>query len=155
MTPEKINQMIDGLAARLKANPGDLPGWVRLARAYKVQGRLPEAEQAFAKAGKLVDSDPDLLTQYADLLATRSGNIEGRPLALVNKALTLNPKHPMALMMAGTAAFRRADYTQAIAHWEKVLSVLPPGSADATQVEAEIADARSKGGLGLLQKAKP
>ncbi|MEI8028614.1 MAG: c-type cytochrome biogenesis protein CcmI [Comamonadaceae bacterium] len=155
MTPEKINQMIDGLAARLKANPGDLPGWVRLARAYKVQGRLPEAEQAYAKAGKLVDSDPDLLTQYADVMATRAGNIEGRPLALVNKALAINPKHPVALMMAGAAAFRRADYAQAVTHWEKVLTVLPPGSPDAIQVEAEIADARSKGGLGLLQKTKP
>lgn len=155
MTPEKINQMIDSLAAQLKTNPDDLAGWVRLARAYKVQGRLPEAEQAFGKAGKLVDGDPDLLTQYADLLAMRSNSLEGRPLALVNKALALNPKHPVALMLAGTAAYRRADYVQAVAHWEKVLTVLPPGSPDAKQVEAEIADARAKGGLGLQPKAKP
>lgn len=153
MTPEMINQMVDRLAARQKTNPDDLPGWVRLAHAYKVQGRLADAEQAYAKAGKLMDSDPDLLTQYADVLATRADNkIEGRPLALVNKALALNPKHPTALMMAGTAAYRRADYAQAVAHWEKVLTVLPPGSSDATQVQAEIADARTKGGLGLLAK---
>jgi len=140
----------------MKANPADLSGWIRLARAYKVQGRLAEAEQAFVKAGKLVDSDPDLLTQYADLLAMRAGNkIEGRPLALVNKALALNPKHPMALMMAGSAAYRRADYAQAVAHWEKVLAVLEPGSSDATQVMAEIADARAKGGLGLQSNSKP
>ena len=155
MTPEKINQMVEGLAARLKEQPGDLPGWVRLARAYKQQGRLPEAEAAFGKASKLVDTDPDLLTQYADLLAMRSNSLEGRPLALVNKALALNPKHPMALMLAGSAAYRRADFAQAISHWEKVLAVLPPGSPDAKQVEAEIADARSKGGLGLLGKTKP
>lgn len=155
MTPEKINQMIDGLAARLKANPDDQAGWVRLARAYKVQGRLPEAEQAFAKASKLVDGDPDLLTQYADLLAMRSSSLEGRPLALVNKALALAPKHPMALMLAGTAAYRRGDYKQAITHWETVLTVLPPGSPDAKQVEAEIADARAKAGVSLQFKAKP
>lgn len=156
MTPEQINQMVDRLAERMKANPADLPGWARLAQAYKVQKRLPEAEAAFLKAGKLVDSDPDLLTQYADLLAMRAGNkIEGRPLALINKALTLNPKHPMALMMAGSAAYRRADYAQAVAHWEKVLAVLEPGSNDATQVMAEIADARAKGGLGLQSNSKP
>jgi len=153
MTPEKINQMVDALAARLKSNPDDLAGWVRLARAYKVQGRLAEAEDAFAKAGKLVDTDPDLLTQYADLLAMRTNSLEGRPLALVNKALALNPKHPMALMLAGSAAFRRADYKQAITYWETVLTVLPPGSQDAAQVQTEIADARSKAGLGL--QAKP
>jgi cytochrome c-type biogenesis protein CcmH len=154
MTPEKINQMVERLAERQKANPGDLDGWARLARAYKVQNRLPEAEQAYIKAGKLVDGNPDLLAQYADLLALRAGNnLEGRPLALVNKALALNPQHPMALMMAGSAAYRRADYAQAVAHWEKVLTVLDPGSSDATQVQSEIADARAKGGLGL--KAKP
>ena len=155
MTPEKINQMVDALAARLKSNPDDLAGWVRLARAYKVQGRLAEAEEAFAKAGKLVDTDPDLLTQYADLLAMRTNSLEGRPLALVNKALALNPKHPTALMLAGTAAYRRTDYAQAVGYWETVLSVLPPGSADVRQVEAEIADARAKGGLGLQAKPKP
>jgi cytochrome c-type biogenesis protein CcmH len=148
MTPEKINQMVDRLAQRLQSNPGDLAGWARLARAYKVQGRLEEAEQAYAKAGKLVDADPNLLTQYADLLAVRAGNkLEGRPLALVKKALALDPKHPMALMMAGSAAYRRADYAQAVSHWEKVLTVLDPDSSDATQVIAEIADARAKSGL--------
>ncbi len=154
MTPEMVNQMVERLAARLKTNPEDLQGWVRLGHAYKTQGRLAEAEQAYAKAGKLVDGDPDLLTQYADVLAMRADNkIEGRTLTLVNKALALNPNHPTALMMAGTAAYRRADYAQAVAHWERVLTVLPPGSNDATLVQSEIADARAKGGLGL--QAKP
>ena len=156
VTPDKINQMVERLAEKLKANPDDLAGWARLARAYKVQNRLAEAEQAYAKAGKVVDSDPDLLTQYADLLAVRANNnLEGRPMALVTKALALNPKHPMALMMAGSAAYRRADYALAVTHWEKVLTVLDPGSSDATQVMAEIADARSKGSLGAAPKIKP
>lgn len=156
MAPEKINQMVERLAERLKANPDDQAGWARLARAYKVQNRLAEAEQAYVKAGKVVDSDPDLLTQYADLLAVRANNnLEGRPMALVNKALALNPKHPMALMMAGSAAYRRTDYALAVTHWEKVLTVLDPTSSDATQVMAEIADARSKSGLGTPDKVKP
>jgi cytochrome c-type biogenesis protein CcmH len=155
MPPEQVNQMVERLAEHLKASPNDQPGWARLARAYKAQGRLAEAEQAFIKTGKLLDGDADLLTQYADLLATRAGNkIEGQPLVLVNKALALNPKHPVALMMAGSAAYRRADYAQAIAHWEKVLTVLEPGSSDAVQVQNEIADARTKSGVGL-NAAKP
>lgn len=155
MTQEKINQMVERLAERLKANPEDLTGWARLARAYKVQGRLADAEQAYIKAGKLIDNDANLLTQYADLLAMRSGNnLEGRPLVLVNKALALNPQHSMALMMAASAAYRRADYPLAISHWEKVLTVLDPSSSDASQVHAEIADARAKAALGQA-KAKP
>ncbi len=151
MTQEKINQMVERLAERLKTHPDDPAGWVRLARAYKVQGRLADAEQAYVKAGKFVDTDANVLTQYADLLAMRANNnLEGRPLALVNKALALDPKHPMALMMAASAAYRRADYAQAIVHWERVLLTMEPGSSDATQVKTEIADARAK-----LVQAKP
>jgi len=155
MTPEQINLMVDRLAAKQKANPGDLEGWVRLARAYKVQGRLPEAEAAFDKAGKLVEGNADLLTQYADLVATRAGSLQGKPTTLVNKALAINPLHPMALMLAGSAAYQRADYPAAVTLWERALAVVPVGSRDSALLTSEIADARAKGGIGLQLKAKP
>lgn len=151
MTPEKINQMVEGLAQKLKANPGDQEGWLRLARAYKVQGKLQEAEDAYGKAGKLVESNADLLAQYADLVAMRTQSLQGKPTELANKALALNPKHPIALMLAGTSAFQRADYATAIRHWETVLTVLPPNSPDANLVKQELADARARqsgGGTG-------
>jgi len=144
MTPEMINQMVDRLAARLKENPGDLAGWARLARAYKVQGRLEEAAAAYAKTGNMLDTDPDLLTQYADTLAMRAKNLQGKPTELVNKALTIDPKHPMALMMAGQSAFQSGDYAKAIGHWQTALTVLPVNSPDVTPIKAEIADAMLK-----------
>jgi cytochrome c-type biogenesis protein CcmH len=144
MTPDKINEMVDRLAAKLKANPSDFPGWARLARAYKVQGRLNEAAQAYAKTGKLMDTDPDLMTQYADLLATQAKSMQGKPTDLVNKALVLAPKHPMALMMAGQAAYQAGKFDVAIKHWQTALSVLPPGSPDIEPLKSEIADATLK-----------
>ena len=39
MTPEKIAAMVDKLAARMKANPDDMQGWLMLARSYKAMGR--------------------------------------------------------------------------------------------------------------------
>ena len=152
MTPEMINQMVDRLAARLKDNPDDFVGWARLARAYKVQGRSAEAEQAYSKTGKLLETDPDLMTQYADLLASRAnGDLKGKPLALIDKALKVDPRHPMALMMAGQAAYKLADYAKAVGHWETALTVLPPGSPDIDPIKAEIADAKLKMGA----KTKP
>ena len=145
---DKVATMVDALAARLKANPDNPKGWAMLARSYKVMGRFVEAEQAFLKAGDLVNNDPDLLVDYADLLAVRaSNNIEGKPIELVNKALALNPQHPMGLMMAGVAAYRRSDFALAVKQWEKLLAVLEPGSPDALQVEADINEARTKAGL--------
>lgn len=153
---DQVEQMVNKLAARLKANPDNPKGWAMLARSYKVMGRFDEAEAAFVKAGELVNTEPDLLVDYADLLAVRANNnIEGKPLELVNKALALNPQHPMGLMMSGVAAYRRADFKMAVGQWEKLLTLLEPGSPDAQQVESDIADARDKAGVGLLSETKP
>jgi cytochrome c-type biogenesis protein CcmH len=153
---DKIVKMVDGLAARLKANPDNPKGWAMLARSYKAMGRLDQSELAFVKTGDVIHTDPDLLVEYADLLAARAdNNIEGKPLELVKKALALNPQHPMGLMMSAVAAYRRADFTGAAAQWEILLAMLEPGSPDAQQVEADIAEARAKGGSDLQPKAKP
>jgi len=147
MTPEMINQMVERLATRLKDNPDDYTGWARLANAYKVQGKLDDAAQAFAKTGPLLTTDANLITQYADLLATRAkGDFKGQPITLINQALRIDPKQPNALMMAAQAAYQAADYAKAIGYWETVLTILPGNSHDSQQVKAEIADAKSKMG---------
>lgn len=143
MTPEKINEMVDRLAARLKDNPNDHAGWARLARAYKVQGRQKEALAAYEKSGPLLSTDADVITQYADLLATMAQSLKGKPTTLINQALKVAPKHPMALMMAGQAAFQAAQYSKAISHWENVLAVLPANSPDVGPIQSEIAQAKA------------
>ncbi|MCZ7595273.1 MAG: hypothetical protein M5U16_10455 [Hyphomicrobium sp.] len=45
-----IGEMVDGLAARLKANGNDLQGWMRLVRSYMVLGRRDEATTALNSA---------------------------------------------------------------------------------------------------------
>lgn len=144
MTPEMINQMVERLANRLKDNPNDYAGWARLANAYKVQGKLDLADQAFQKTGPLLETDVALMTRYADFLASRSGSLQGRPLALVEKALKLQPDHPMALMMAAQGAYQAQKWPQAIAHWEHALKLLPPESQDAQLIRQEISDAQAR-----------
>lgn len=141
----QIQQMVERLATRLKSHPDDLEGWARLARSYKVLGRLEDSERAYEKAAPLVNKTPDMLTDFADLLATRAGgNLEGRPLKLVNQALALQPNHPMGLMLSGSAAFKRGDFQLAIAQWEKLAVGLEPGSANAQWVAKNIADAKAR-----------
>ncbi len=144
----QVVQMVDTLAARLKANPDNPKGWAMLARSYKVMGRYADAEDAFQKAGKLVESDPDLLVDYADVLAAQADySFEGKPLALIDQALAIDPKHPLGLMISGMAAIRTANFPLAIAQWEKLLEVLEPGSPDALQIETALTEARAKAGL--------
>jgi len=48
-----IRAMVERLATRLKDNPGDKAGWIRLERAYRVLGESAKADEAAANAAKL------------------------------------------------------------------------------------------------------
>lgn len=52
-----VNQMVDGLAERLKENGEDLEGWVKLVRSYAVLGKRDEALQALSSAAKNFKGD--------------------------------------------------------------------------------------------------
>lgn len=62
-----INQMVEGLAARLKANGNDLDGWMRLVRSYVVLGRRGDAVTALASARGQFAGDEKSLAQLNDL----------------------------------------------------------------------------------------
>lgn len=141
----QVEQMVSGLAARLEKNPDDIKGWSMLARSYKVMRRFDEAESAFARLGDALYADPTLLADYADLLAVRAnGQLEGRPLELVHKALALDPDHLMSLSLAGTAAYNRGDHATALRHWDRLYRLLPPESEDAQSLAATLAEIRGK-----------
>jgi cytochrome c-type biogenesis protein CcmH len=61
-----IRGMVDGLAARLKANPDDPEGWVRLVRAYAVLGEAGSRDAALAQAKARYARDPAVLNQLAE-----------------------------------------------------------------------------------------
>jgi cytochrome c-type biogenesis protein CcmH len=143
-TQAKVETMVADLAARLNQKPDDPAGWAVLARSYRLMGRLPEAQNAFARIGPQLQQNPTLLAEYADVLAASAqGNLQGEPSRLVQRALQLAPDHPMALALAATAAFSRQDMPQAVTHWERLLKQLPPDSEDARWITAQLLQARS------------
>jgi cytochrome c-type biogenesis protein CcmH len=129
MTPEQISGMVAKLAERMQANPDDMQGWLMLARSYKTMGRYEEAAEAYGKAAKLVNEDPELLASYAETLAMASGKgLTGKAGQLIARALKLDPQHPHSLFLAGAAAMEAGDKKQAIAYWEALLPQVEPGS---------------------------
>jgi cytochrome c-type biogenesis protein CcmH len=144
MAPEHV-EMIKALAARLEQNPNDGKGWAMLARAYAVMGRYNEALPAYEKAANLIQNDPVLLVDYADVLAAVNGkNLQGKPLELIQSALMIDPTNLKGLNLMGTAAFQAGDYTHAVGYWEKLLQLLPPDSPIANQINISIANARTQ-----------
>jgi cytochrome c-type biogenesis protein CcmH len=138
----QIEAMVARLAARLEKNPDDPRGWAMLAHSYRVLGRHADAVKAYQRIPKdVLDQDAGLLSGYADSLATQAGgSIEGPPLQLVMAALKVDPDHPMALNLAGTAAYRRGDNAEAARYWKRLLKVLPPDSPDAQFMMKTLAD---------------
>ena len=60
-----IHNMVEGLAARLKANPNDPDGWVELMRARMVLGDPAAATAAYHEARKAFATTPDRLTMVS------------------------------------------------------------------------------------------
>ena len=151
---QQIAAMVDSLAARMKERPDDGEGWTMLARSYTVLGRFGEAVPAYAKAAVLLPTNAGLLADYADAVAAQKGTI-GNPesLALIDRALAADPKHPKALALAGTAAYDRGDFAGAVVRWQKIADTLPAGSELLSQVQASIAEAKERMGGGASSKA--
>jgi cytochrome c-type biogenesis protein CcmH len=146
-TAQDVEQMVADLAARLEKNPGDTKGWVVLARSYRAMNRLPQAENAYERIGEALYQDATLLAEYGDVLATRAmGNFEGKPMEIVEKALKLDPENPMAISLAATAAYNRNDFAGAVAHWERLVKLVPPESDDAKWLNEAIAKTRAQMG---------
>jgi len=148
VTQEGIEKMVAEFAIKMEKDPSNLKGWAMLARSYRILGRNEDAAKAYARAGNFIDSDPQLLADYADVLAANAnGNFAGKPLQLINQALKLDPDNLMALWLSGTAAYSVNNYKAAVKTWERLAKQVPPDSDEGRAIQGSIADARAKGGL--------
>ncbi|MGB4766396.1 MAG: c-type cytochrome biogenesis protein CcmI [Rugosibacter sp.] len=143
----KVNTLIAKLEAKMQQNPDNPEGWAMLARAYRLTGRLDEAERALGRVGPTINQDAALLADLAEILAQKNDSLAGRPGELILQALKLEPNNGKALYFAGAAAFEEGRYNVAIAHWEQLKKQLDPQSDDARNVAAGIAKAREMGGV--------
>lgn len=148
VTQESVEKMVSEFAAKMEQEPDNLKGWAMLARSYQILGRNEEAAKAFERAGSFIDADPQLLSDYANVLVSNAnGNFAGKPLMLINKALKLDPNNLLALWLSGTVSFNAGNFQSAVQAWEKLQKQLPSQSDESRAITESIAEARSKGKL--------
>jgi cytochrome c-type biogenesis protein CcmH len=152
----QFEAMVEKLASRLRSTPGDAEGWLMLARSYRALGRHPDAAAAFGRAEARVASDARLLTEWAESTALAAGGtLSGRPAELLARALAIDPDYGHALALAGAAAFERADWKEALAHWERLAGRLAKDSPEAEMVARSIAAAREQLGTAAPDRPEP
>jgi cytochrome c-type biogenesis protein CcmH len=150
-----LGPLVERLKQKMEQNPNDGTGWALLARSYMGMGRHAEAALAYENATKLIPDDAQLLADYADAMGVLHGRkLEGRPEALIQQALKIDPRNVKALMLAGTVAFNRNNFARAAKDWELARANLPADvDPEMTQqLVAAIEEAKShlSGGQGMV-----
>jgi cytochrome c-type biogenesis protein CcmH len=148
MTPEQRQQairgMVEGLAARLKENPSDRAGWLRLANAWKVLGENASAADAYAKADALGPVDARLLADWAETHVR--GLAPGAPpspqaVAVLERLEKAEPRNALALFYLGAASFAAGDKPAAAQRWKTLLALLPADAPIRDMLEQRIKEA--------------
>ncbi len=137
-----IEGMVATLAARLEENPGDLAGWERLGRSYMVLGRYDEGIRAFALVAGARPDDPAAQENYVQARLTyleQTGqHISDQALAALQRLITLDPGNPTALFFLGQAAVERGDPASARLYWQRLLTLIGPGSEASEMVRQKL-----------------
>lgn len=139
-----IRSMVDGLAARLEADPSDVDGWMRLGRSRLVLGETEGAVEAYARARTLAPGNADALTGEAEARLAAAERVQGVPLVddtlsrLLIELADLQPENPQPHWYLGLHAVQRGDFGEARMAWERVLALLGPDNPSYTAVKEQI-----------------
>ena len=141
------------LQRQLERNPRDVRVRVLKARADSQAGRHDLAVAGFRRAlndSPKVARDPGVWVELAEALALQQGGkLAGEPRGLLDKALAMNPDHPGALDLAGTAAWEAGDFAAAQQHWQRLLSRLQPDDPRRDALERALAEAQRRARFAL------
>jgi len=148
LTPEQRQQairgMVEGLAARMKDNPQDRAGWLRLANAWKVLGENAASVDAYARADTLAPVDARLLTDWAEahVRQLKPGEAPSPDaVAVLQRLEKAEPRNGLALFYLGAAAFVAGDRKAAAARWKTLLALLPADAPIRPMLEERIKEA--------------
>ncbi len=139
-----LNTVVKRLESKMASDPGNGEGWQLLAKTYGELRRFAEADAAYEKAAALLPADAGMLADWADahvMAMDRKWDAAGR--AIVKRALAADPKHVKSLALAGSEAFERGDYKEAIGFWKRMKAVATPDSMDGKLADANIAEAEA------------
>ena len=141
-----IRGMVEGLAQRLKDNPDDRAGWLRLANAWKVLGEHAAAVDAYAKADALAPVDTRLLADWAEahVRGLKAGEAPSpAAVAVLERLEKAEPRNALALFYLGAASYAAGDKAAAAKRWKTLLALLPSDAPIRPLLEQRIKEAET------------
>lgn len=135
-----LDEMIVAINNRLQENPDDAEAWYMLGRTRMAQSDFDAAVQAYRRSNQSMADQPGILFALADALAMQNnGNLAGEPEALVQRGLTIAPRFPNGLWLAGMAAEQREDFKGAHRYWSLLLPMIADDPESASEVRGLLA----------------
>ena len=143
-----MQQALAQLQAHLAAQPDDIGGWMLLAQTRAAQDVPAEARIAYGHVLKLSPNNTEAMVGWAEASANLRPDhlIEGRALALLKRAVLLQPDSQRGLWLLGISDFQHQQYADAVATWRVLQPQLEPGSDVARAVARQIAVADARAG---------
>lgn len=140
LTPETISKAVAELEEQVRRNPQDGEAWAMLAEARRLQDKPAEAAEAYARAIETNPPHARLLADYAEtLVLLANGDFSGRPVALLEQALRIDPNDGKAVALMGAAQYRLGNLAGALDHLRRLERSLEPGSDEVARLSEAIA----------------
>jgi len=141
---QAIRGMVEGLDAKLRDNPSDRDGWLRLANARRVLGEADKAAEAYAKADQLAPVDARILADWAEAHVRQvppGGAVSPAAVAVLQRLEKAEPNNGLALFYLGAADFAAGRKQEAARRWKTLLALLPPDAPIRGMLEQKIREA--------------
>jgi cytochrome c-type biogenesis protein CcmH len=142
---QAIRGMVEGLDAKLRENPNDRDGWLRLANARRVLGESGKAIEAYAKADALAPVDARILADWAEAHVRQvppGGAVPPAAVAVLQRLEKAEPNNGLALFYLGAADFAAGNKKEAARRWKQLLTLLPADAPIRGMLEQKIKEAQ-------------
>lgn len=151
--PDTLQDAVAQLEAAMQRDPSQAEGWRLLGRAYSAERQPAKARDAFARAATLAPQQPDVLVEAAEAsaLADPARRFDTQAVALLQRALQLQPQHQRARWFVGIAQRQAGKPADAALTWERLLTHVDAKTANS--LRPQIDAARAEAGLRPLAPA--
>ncbi len=150
-----LRQAADTLAAKLKQNPSDAPGWLLYGRSLAMMSQWDKAEDAYRHAIDLGQTGPEVLGDHAEIMVMQAGGtVTPAAETAFKDLLKIDPNSGIARYYLAVAAMQAGEPRKAIEGFQALLADLPADSPLRPQLGQKVADAARAAGIPVPELPK-
>jgi tetratricopeptide (TPR) repeat protein len=139
---------------RVNSNPNDAESWLAIASLNRIAHQYVAANDAYEHVVAMKKMNATAWADYADSIASQQKSLNHpKVVAALNEALKLDANHLKALWLKASLAHEAGRYQDALAGWQKLLTLVPKDSSDYQLIASNAAEAKQLLGSGDINNS--